>query len=35
MGQSIQKWTKQNLWRTAFKTFEVIASEADHITSNF
>ena len=23
MGQGIQKWTKQNLWKTAFKKFEV------------
>ena len=25
MGQSIQEWTKQNLWKTAFKKFEVIS----------
>ena len=24
MGQSIQEWTKQNLWKTAFKKFEVL-----------
>ena len=24
IGQSIQEWTKQNLWMTAFKKFEVI-----------
>ena len=23
MGQSIQEWTKQNLWKTVFKKFEV------------
>ena len=22
LGQSIQEWTKQNLWKTAFKKFE-------------
>ena len=22
MGQSIQEWTNQNLWKTAFKNFE-------------
>ena len=22
MGQAIQEWTKQNLWKTAFKKFE-------------
>ena len=26
MGQSIQEWTKQNLWKKAFKKFEVIWS---------
>ena len=26
MGQSIQEWTKWNLWKTAFKKFEVIWS---------
>ena len=26
MGQGIQEWTKQNLWKTAFKKFEVIWS---------
>ena len=26
MGQSIQEWTKQNLWKTAFKMFEGIWS---------
>ena len=26
MGQSIQEWTKYNLWKTAFKKFEVIWS---------
>ena len=24
MGQSIQEWTKWNVWNTAFKKFEVI-----------
>ena len=24
MGQSIQEWTKENLWKTAFQKFEVI-----------
>ena len=23
MGRSIQEWTKSNLWKTAFKKFEV------------
>ena len=35
LGQSIQEWTKWNLWRTAFKKVEVIWSAADHITWNF
>ena len=26
MRQSIQEWTKLNLWRTVFKKFEVIWS---------
>ena len=26
MGQGIQEWTKQNLWKAAFKKFEVIWS---------
>ena len=26
MGQSIQEWTKKNLWKTAFKKFEKIWS---------
>ena len=26
VGQNIQEWTKQNLWKTAFKKFEVIWS---------
>ena len=26
MGQSVQEWTKENLWKTAFKKFEVIWS---------
>ena len=29
LGQGVQEWTKQNLWKTAFKKFEVIC------TSNF
>ena len=32
MSQGVQEWTKQNLWKTTFKKFEVIA---DHITSVF
>ena len=24
MGQGIQEWSKKNLWKIAFKTFEVI-----------
>ena len=36
MGQSIQEWTKYNLWKTTFKKIEAICSaSADHITSNF
>ena len=36
LGQGIHEWTKQNLWKTAFKIFEVIWSAlADLITSNF
>ena len=35
MGQIIQEWSKQNLWKTAFKKFELIwSAQADHITSN-
>ena len=31
-----QEWTKQNLWKTAFKKFELIWSAwAEHITSKF
>ena len=26
MGKSIQEWTKQNLWKTAFKKFEGVWS---------
>ena len=26
MGQGIKEWTKQNLWKTAFKKLEVISS---------
>ena len=26
MGQSIQEWTKSNLWKTAFKKFEGVRS---------
>ena len=26
MGQSIQEWTKQNLWKTAFKKHKVMQS---------
>ena len=32
MGQGIQEWTKKNLWKTAFKKFEVIWSA---FNSNF
>ena len=24
MGQSIQAWTKKNLWKTAFKKFDLV-----------
>ena len=35
MGQGIEECTKSNLWKTAFKKFEVVWSAyADHITSN-
>ena len=27
LGQSIQEWTKLNLWKTAFKKFEVIQAD--------
>ena len=31
MGQGIQEWTKQNLWKTAFEKFEVMwSAEADY-----
>ena len=26
MGQSIQEWTKRNLWRTTFKKFHLVHS---------
>ena len=29
MGQSIQEWTKLNLWKTAFKIFEGIMSSTN------
>ena len=36
MGQSIQKWTKQNLWKTAFKKSEMLwPAEENHINSIF
>ena len=36
MRQSIQKWMKKTLWKTAVKQFEVMCSaSADRITSNF
>ena len=36
IGQGIQEWTEQNLWKIAFKMFEVIWSAYEHhITSNF
>ena len=36
MGQSIQEWTEQNLWKTAFKKFEEVWSALSfHIPSNF
>ena len=32
LGQSIQEWTKLNLWKTAFKKYSVICPAlADHI----
>ena len=32
LGQSIQGWTKQNIWKTTFKKFEGIwSAKADHI----
>ena len=35
-GQSIQEWTKWNLWKAVFKKFEAIwSAQSDHITSNF
>ena len=34
MGQSIQEWTKWNLWKTAFKKFEVIWSASDMVCLN-
>ena len=36
MGQSIQEWTKYNLWKTAFKKFEEVWSAlADYTPSSF
>ena len=35
MGQSIQEWTKKNLWKTAFKKFEVICLPQQSISLNF
>ena len=41
LGQSIQEWTKENLWQTAFKKFEGVWSawyglpKAEHTPSNF
>ena len=36
LGQSIQGWTKQNIWKTTFKKFEGIwSAKADHITFSF
>ena len=36
MGRGIQELTKKNLWKTAFKKFEVICSASvDHIASTF
>ena len=29
MGKSIQEWTTQNLWKAAFKIFEMIWSAYD------
>ena len=34
MGQSIQEWTKQNLWKTAFKKIEVIWSILEYFFPN-
>ena len=36
MGQSIQEWTKYNLWKTAFKKFEEVwSAQADYTPSSF
>ena len=40
MGQNIQKWTKKNLWKTAFKKFDfgmlpMPKWVTDHIPLNF
>ena len=36
MSQSIQNWTKESLWKTAFKKFEeAYLPKADHTTLNF
>ena len=35
-GKHIQEWTKEILWKTAFKKFEAIwSNETHHILSNF
>ena len=36
MGQYVQEWTNYNMWKTAFKNFEVVSSALeDHTLSNF
>ena len=35
MGQSIQEWTKYNLWKTAFKKFEGIWSAVRNVLGIF
>ena len=37
LSQIIQEWTKQNLWKRAFKKFDGVygLSKEDHISSNF
>ena len=32
MGQSIQEWTKSNLWKTAFRKFEGVWSVSTNFT---
>ena len=35
MGESIQKWTKKNLWKTAFKNFEGVWPALDRSFGSF